>query len=260
MDRDHADRAPDAHGVRHEPDGRGVARDFEGHVHALAVRPVVGELDHVHAGAHDLEPQALEEIDAEGVDLRDDDAGAAVAGDERDQRADGPAAEDEHRVSLLHLRARDVVSRDGQRLHHGGVVVGERAGHLDQALGWHRPVFLHASRHVDAEHLELVAEPGRAHRARAACVADAQGLDHDAVALDEAAPGRRLRDLGKGLVADDATPGHAMVEMPLEDVQVRATDADALDLEQRFPGRRRGDGGGPRAEVPRALVERGAHD
>src|SRR5438132_583541 len=83
---------------------------------------------------------------------------AALAADERDERADRPAAEDQHSVVALHRRAADVVSRDGERLDERGVVVAERVGYPEQARRVHRPVLLHAARQVHAEHLEGVAE------------------------------------------------------------------------------------------------------
>src|SRR5215813_3496003 len=110
--------------------------------------------------------------------------------------------------------------------------VVERVGHLDQPRRRHRPVILHAARHVHAEDLEAVADVGRAHPARAAFAAEPERLDDHAVARSEPAGRGRLGDLGEGLVADDAALRHAVVEMALIDVQIGAADADAPDAEQ----------------------------
>ena len=163
------------------------------------------------------------------VHLGDDHVRAAVAADERDERADRPAAEDEDAVVALHRRASDVVGGDGERLHERGLVVAERVGHSEQARHVHRHVLPHATGQVDAEHLEAVAEVRRAHPAGPAGSADRERLDDDAVAGLEAAASRRLGDLAEGLVADDATLRHAVVEVALEDVEIGAADADALD-------------------------------
>ena len=162
----------------------------------------------------------------------------------------GPPPKTRTASPLFTFARADGVGRDGERLDHGGVVVRERGRHLDEALGRHRPVLLHAAGQLHAAHLELVAEIGRAHPAGAAGVAEAERLDHDVIARGEAAAGRRLRDLGEGLVADDAALGHAVVEVPLEDVQVRAADADAPDLEQRLTRRGLGSGAVPVLKRP----------
>ena len=114
------------------------------------------EADEVAPGADDLESEAPEHLDAEGIDLDDRHARPAVATDQRDQAADRPAAEHQHGVAGLHLRARHVVRRDGQRLDHARRD-RRRAwiGHLDQPRGRHGPVLLHAARDIHAQHLEL---------------------------------------------------------------------------------------------------------
>jgi hypothetical protein len=152
-----------------------------------------------------------------------------VAGDQRDQRADGPATEDEHRVAALDVGAIDVVHGDGQGLDQRGVVVADRIRHAQEPRGADGPVLAHPARKIDSENLELVAEVGGAHAAGAASSAADDGLDHHAIARGESAGPGRLDDLAEGLVADDATLRDAMVEMSLEDVQVRPADADAAD-------------------------------
>src|ERR1700682_3756946 len=82
-------------------EGGGIARDLERHGHALATRPVIGELDDVGAGSDDLEAEAAQQLDAEGVDLRDRHPRAAMARDHRDERPDGATPEDENGVALL---------------------------------------------------------------------------------------------------------------------------------------------------------------
>ena len=259
MNGHHAHRAPDTHDVRHEPDGGGIARDLERHVHALAARPVIGELDDVGAGTDHLEAEATQQLDAERVDFRDGHPRAAMARDQANEGADGPSPEDEHGVALLDLRASDVVGRDGQRLHHGGIIVGQGGRHLDEAIRLDRPALLHPSGRVDPEHLELVAEKARAHLAGPAGAAEAQGLHDDSVALGEAALCRSLRDFREGLVADDAALGHAVVEVALEDVQVRPADADPLDVQERFARARARLRRRPRPEPAGSFVERRAH-
>src|SRR5437773_5887292 len=79
---------------------------------------------------------------------------------------------------------------------------------------------------------------------------------HDALPISA---GRRLGDLAERLVADDAALRHAMVEVALEDMEVRPADADALDPEQGLAGPWRGGCQGPGRERPRALVEGRSH-
>src|SRR5262249_8862538 len=155
----------------------------------------------------------------EAVDLDDLDARASVATHEGDQAPDRSAPEDEHRIARLDLGARHVVSGDSQWLDDGGVVVAERIGNLEQPLGRDRPVVLHAAGKLAATHLQAIAEIRGAHPARSARPAELDRLDDHAITLPEAAPRGRLRHFREGLVADDATPWNAVVEMSLVDVQ-----------------------------------------
>ena len=255
VDRDDAHRAPDAHDVGDRAGRGGVARHLEGHVHALAPGPVVGEPVDVDVGSDGGEAERLEQLDAERVHLGDRDLGAPPARDERDQRADRAAAEDEHAVAGLHLRAAHVVRGDGERLDHRGVVVGERGRDREQARGRHGPVLPHAARQVHAEDLEAVAEVGRAHAAGAARAAEPERLDDDAVARRDARPGRRLDDLAERLVADHAAPRHAVVEVTLIDVQVGPADPDALDAQERLARLRDRDRRRAGREGARTLIE-----
>src|SRR6185436_15820211 len=122
-----------------------------------------------------------------------------------------------------------------------------------------RPVLLHAARLVDTEHLERVAEVGRAAAARAAGAAHAQRLHHDPVARREARRARRLGHVGQRLVADGAAAGHAVIEMPLEDVQIGAADADAPHPQQRLVAAGLRHLRGADAEAAGALVEGRPH-
>ena len=70
-----ADGAPDTHHLGHETHRRGIATHLERDVGAIAARPLFNRADHVPAagsriGTEDLEPEALQEIDAERVDLQ----------------------------------------------------------------------------------------------------------------------------------------------------------------------------------------------
>src|SRR5262249_60334250 len=121
------------------------------------------------------------------------------------------------------------------------------------------PVLLHAAGHVHAQDLERVAEKRRAHAAGAARSAHAQRLHHDAITRREPAVARRLRDLAEGLMADDAALGHALVQVSLEDVEIRAADPHPLHLEDCLILARLRFGGRARPEMSRALVERGPH-
>ena len=139
MDGDDADRAPDANDLGDQRRSVGAAADFECDVGAGAVGPrvhhrldVVGWTDRVETGA-------LQHLDAVRIDFDDFHLGAAVAADERDQRADRSAAEDHDTVAGLDLRPRDVVRRDRQRLDQRRVVIGDRVGKLQQPRGGHRP-------------------------------------------------------------------------------------------------------------------------
>ncbi len=143
-----------------------------------------------------------------------------MATDERDEAADGTTAEDHDGVAALDLRAPNVVSGDSKGLDECGVVVAERVRDPEKARSGHRPVLLHAARRIDAQHLQLVAQIARAHPARAAGPAEDQGFDDDPVALAETDARRRRHDFREDLVADDAAPGDAMIEMPLVNMQV----------------------------------------
>jgi hypothetical protein len=121
-------RTTSAHGAR----GGRVAGDLEGDVDAGAVGPSLGPPDHVRARAHVLESEALENVQAKGVHLDDRDAGAALAGDQRDQRSDRAAPEHEHGVAALHIGPRHVVHRHRQWLDDRRVVVGDGVGHPEQ--------------------------------------------------------------------------------------------------------------------------------
>ena len=237
----------------------GMAGDLEGDVDAVAVGPLGREADRIDPGPDDLETQAPQHLDAERVDLDDGDPRAAVAADQRDQAADRTSAEDQDRVAGLHAGPRHVVRRDGQGLDDGGVVVGQGVGHLDEPIDRHRPVLLHPARQVDAQDLQVVADVAGPDPARAARPAEPHGLDHDAVAGLDAAAGGRLDDLGERLVADDAAARDAIVEMPLEDVEIRPADAHPPDAEEGLARAGRGDRRLARGEGPRALVEDRAH-
>ena len=237
----------------------GMAGDLEGHVHAVPIGPLVGEADRIDAGADDLEAQAPEHLDPERVDLGHGDPGAPVAADQGDQAADRAAAEHEDGVAGLHPGPRDVVRRDGQGLDDGGVVVRQGVGHLDEPVDGHRPVLLHPAREVDAQDLQVVADVAGADPARPARPAEPDGLHHDAVARREAAAGGGLDDLRERLVADDPALRDPVVQVALEDVEVRAADADPQDAEESLAGTSRGDRGLARGEGSRALVEDRAH-
>src|SRR6266542_50737 len=255
MDRHDADRPPDANHVGHGADRQGVARDLERDVDPGAVRPGIDESRDVDDGTDRLEPEALEDLEAKRIELRHDDPRAAVTGHERDQRADGAATEDEHGIVGLQLRAPDVVHGDRERLDEGRVIVAEGRRHVEQARRRHRPVLLHSPRKIDAEDLEAVAEVRGPHHAGPAAAAERYGLDDHAIALAEG-PAGRLDDLGEGLVTDDPAPGHAMIEMPLEDMQVGPADPHTPHAEQGVVGPRRRHRHGPRGEPPRSLVDR----
>jgi hypothetical protein len=139
------------------------------------------------------------------------------------------------------------------------VIVAQRVGHLEQAGDGHGPVVLHPSRDVDTENLQAIAEVLGAHPACAAHAARDHGLDDNAITLPEAARGRRLRHFGKGLVTDDAAFGHTMIEVALEDVKVRAADADATHAQQCLAllGHRHRRGRG--SERPVAVIVRRSH-
>ena len=202
-----------------------------------------------------VDAEALQQFHAVRVHLRDDDARAAVTGDESNEGADGAAAEDEHRVALPDLGPGHIVGGDGERLHDRGMIVGQRRRHLDDPIRGHRPVLLHAPRHVDAEDFQLVAEKRRAHRAGAAGAADAERLHHHPVAHGETAAVGHLGDLGKGLVPDDPALGHAVIQVSLEDVKIRAADAHPLHLEHGLARLRLGLRSRARSEAPRSFVE-----
>src|SRR5262245_28400577 len=182
-----------------------------------------------------------------------------MASDQRDQRADGAAAEDEDGVTALDIGPIDVVHGDGQGLDQRGVIVGDRVGHAEEPRGADGPVLLHPARKIDAEDLELVAEVRSAHAAGAAASAADDRLHHDSIAACEPARAGRLDDLAEGLMADDAPPGYAMVEVTLEDVKVRAADADPADPQERLVANGRGLLHLARRERPRTLIESGAH-
>jgi len=71
---------------------------------------------------------------------------------------------------------------------------------------------------------------------------------------DTAARGR-LHDLAERLVPDHAAPRHAVVEVPLVDVQVGAADPDALDAHERLARLRHRPGRRARRERARTLIE-----
>src|SRR5262249_34681401 len=81
----------------------------------------------------------------------------------------------------------------------------------------------------------------------------------DAVPRADAAVGRRLDDLGERFVPDDPSSRDAVVEVPLEDVEIRAADADPEDAEQGLAESGGLDRRLARSEGPRALVEDRAH-
>ena len=116
---------------------------------------------------------------------------------------------------------------------------------------------LHAPRRIDAHHLQLVAQIARAHPARAAGPAEDQGLDDDPVALAETDARRRRHDFREDLVADDAAPGDAMIEMPLVNMQVSTADAHTPHPQQRLSGSRNrlGSGTGLKSSGP-AIIRR----
>ena len=71
--------------------------------------------------------------------------------------------------------------------------------------------------------------------------------------------GGALDDFGQHLVPDDSAARHAMIEVPLIDVQIGAADADPPDPEQRLPLPRGRGWGLARLEGAVAAVERGSH-
>ena len=95
------------------------------------------------------------------------------------------------------------------------VLVRDRLAFQPDQSQKYRPVLLHATCHVDSKDLEVVAEVRGSHSAGAACTAEAQRLHDNPVAGPEAAPRGRLGNLGKRLLSDDASPGNAVIEMPL---------------------------------------------
>jgi hypothetical protein len=146
--------------------------------------------------------------------------GAAPARDQRDERADGAAAEDHDAIATLDRRAIHVVRRHRERLEHRRLIVAQRVGHVEHLAHRHRPVLLHPAGHVDATHLQLLAEVGGAHAARTTAPARHHGIDHHAITGLEATGRRRFHDLGERLVPDHAALRHAVIEVALEDVEV----------------------------------------
>src|SRR3990172_8293446 len=69
------------------------------------------------------------------------------------------------------------------------------------------------------------------------------------------APRGRLHALAERLVPDHAAPRHAVVEVPLVDVQVGAADPDALDAHERLARLRHRPGRRARRERARTLIE-----
>ena len=113
-------------------------------------------------------------------------------------------------------------------------MIGDGVGKLQQPRGGHRPVLLHPAGDIHAQHLQVVAEVGRTHPAGAARAAELDGLDDHAVAFHEAADAGARHDLGEGLVADDPAARHAVIEVPLEDVEIGTADADPAHPQERF--------------------------
>jgi hypothetical protein len=95
---------------------------------------------------------------AEAIDLRDHDVAASMAGHHGDEGADGATAEHQDLVAGLHRGAVDIMRGHGQRLDQRRVIVAQPRGDPQKPLEGYRPVFLHPTRHVDAQDLEVVAE------------------------------------------------------------------------------------------------------
>ena len=179
-----------------------------------------------------FEPELPKHRDPVRVDLHDLDPRSAMAAHESNQAADRPAAEDRDGVTGLDLRACHVVRGDRQRFDQRGIVITQRVRDLQQPGDGNRQVLLHAAGQIDADHLQPVTEIAGAHAARAASAAEGERLDDHAVTLAECAGRRCGSDFSEDLVPDHASSRHAVIHVPLEDVEVRAADAHAANPQQ----------------------------
>lgn len=220
----------------------GGAGHLEGDVRARIRGPLADQFSHVVDGRiPGSQPRLLGERAPVGAQFGDAYVGSGGPGDQRDEDADGSAADHDDLLALGDLCAADVVHGDRRGLDQRGPVQGKGVGQPDERRGGHGPALLHRAGGVDADEVEVLADVLMAFEAGRAGVVPAQRHHSDRVPGRPAVhAGADADDPAGHLVPQDGGCGHPGVHVAVEDVQVGAADADIGGRELHLAGTRGG--------------------
>ena len=152
---------------------------------------------------HRVDPQIARQLKAERIDLRQHHARAACLRHQRDQNADGAAADHGRELPCLQLAHAHVVAGHRHRFHHGALAQRERIRQTVQRVRRHGPHALQRARRIDPDELQVVADVAVARHAGRAMPAGVERTHGHAVAR---APARRLRCPRLAMVPDISCP------------------------------------------------------
>jgi hypothetical protein len=226
-------------GRRREREGeahhRGDAGRVDDHRHAVAARPLahlVGQAGRVPAddvlGAH-----RLGVLQALGHPVGQQHRGALVVGGETDRLADRAGAEDDDALAVGHPRAGHRVHADRRRLDECGHR-RRQVAHGEDLRCRHAQALLQGAVDVGADDREVGARVPAPDAARVAGAAGQHRPHRDAIARAHAIDARADGlDHRRDLVPLDARQGVA--EPPVEEMDVRAADADDLGAQHDLP-------------------------
>ena len=201
----------------------------------------VGDLAHeIHCvglgGVDGLEAHGLDKLASRLVDLGDYNAPCArCLREHRDVQADGSSAGNEYLVALLHLRVDHDVLTDGERLAEDSDLVGDVVIERDELVNTDLGVLCKAAVDMDAEELQVLADPRQTALAGSALAAGDDRVHQHALTELELAVVALWQGLyrSEDLMAENGRDGSGHV-LAAVNGNVRAADACALHLDERF--------------------------
>ena len=223
--------------VGHLEHAGGCAGGIVDDIEAVAVGDLTHEIHRVSlCGVDGLNAHGLDELASRLVDLGDYNAPCARGLREyRDVQADGSAAGDEYLVALLHLGVDHDMLTDSERLAEDSDLIGDILIERDELVNADLGVLCKAAVDMDAEELQVLADPGQAALAGSALAAGDDRVHQHALAELELAVIALRQGLygAEDLMAENSRDGGGHV-LAAVDGNVGAADACALYLDERF--------------------------
>jgi hypothetical protein len=189
------------------------------------------------ARVESLEPELADLCAAVGIEFDHDHVAAKFASDGCDEHADWTTTDHDDFVALLHVAAANVVNSHRGGFNKRGVIESQRGRKRDEHLGRNVPVALQRTGGVDANEVEVLADVLVSCQARRAGAIPVERHDGDGVTCLPACNAvTECRNRSTHLVAKHERRRHALIHVPVQDVQVGATQARIRDFDLHLAG------------------------